>query len=442
MTPDAPQNTSPNTPNALTPSSAPNPDTKPKGAFSTTKVRVVGVLAIATLMAYLSFIPQKPRKKVAAEQEQAKQNIARTAATVTQTAVARDYSSQLDKTISADALSASEHTQRFGAPPPRFAEETDSSLDDIDNEPAVETGSKDSRRQRNRQAEVEEAILAEIQKREADSMFSGLIVHTARSTDPPAMAEAPTTPAVSPSPVPPAGTAPPAPSPTAASSAAPAQATDIAEDTPRRSRNTAAQNALNAAVGPAHKLFEGTVIEAVLTNRLNGTFTGPVNCMVTTDVWSHNRQHLLIPRGTRALGEARRVSATGQQRLAVSFHRLLMPDGYSVPLDTFTGMSQIGETGLKDKVDNHYRQIFGVSIALAAIAGFTTRGMSYNSNDTGEAWRSGFSQNLSQEATRILDRYLNILPTIIIREGTRVKIYLTDDLSLPAYSGHRMSSDL
>ena len=168
--------------------------------------------------------------------------------------------------------------------------------------------------------------------------------------------------------------------------------------------------------------------------------------MVTTDIWSHSRQHLLIPQGTKVLGEARRVTHIGQDRLAVVFHRLIMPDGYSVSLDNFTGLSQIGETGLSDKVNHHYLQIFGVSVALGAISGLAIRGANAGglgaTQSGGDAFRQGFSQQLSQEGTQILDRFLNVLPTVIIREGVRVKVYLLDDLSLPAYDQHKMATDL
>jgi len=55
--------------------------------------------------------------------------------------------------------------------------------------------------------------------------------------------------------------------------------------------------------------------------------------------------------------------------MAIVFHRFIMPDGYSVDLDQFQGLDQIGEQGLKDKVNNHYLQIFGTSIALGVVAG-------------------------------------------------------------------------
>ncbi|MBI1355886.1 MAG: hypothetical protein GC160_16215 [Acidobacteria bacterium] len=72
-------------------------------------------------------------------------------------------------------------------------------------------------------------------------------------------------------------------------------------------------NSRSRAAGKQYRLFEGTWIEAVLTNRLNATFTGPVNCMVTTNVYSHDRQHVLIPQGSRVLGESRRVDQPRQQ---------------------------------------------------------------------------------------------------------------------------------
>jgi type IV secretory pathway VirB10-like protein len=183
-------------------------------------------------------------------------------------------------------------------------------------------------------------------------------------------------------------------------------------------------------------------LETVLTNRLNGSLAGPVNTMLTTDTYSHDRQHLLIPQGSRILGEVKPVASFGQQRLAVVFHRIIMPDGYSVSLDQFQGLNQIGETGLRDQVNHHYLEIFGVSIAIGAIAGLsqanTLYGISESATDT---YRQGFAASLSQSSLRILDRFLNILPTFTIREGYRIKIYLASDLLLPAYDQHKIPND-
>jgi type IV secretion system protein VirB10 len=200
---------------------------------------------------------------------------------------------------------------------------------------------------------------------------------------------------------------------------------------------------LNRAEGKEYRLFEGTVFETVLTNRLDGSFSGPVNCMVTTNIYSHDGQRLLVPQGSRVLGEVRKIQTFGDERLAVFFHRLIMPDGYSVSLDKFQGLNQIGETGLRDQVNHHYLQVFGVSLAIGAIAGLSQANTRYGLNESaGDAYRQGVSASLSQSSLRILDRYLNVLPTFTIREGHRVKVYLSDDLLLPAYEKHQMPSDL
>lgn len=214
-----------------------------------------------------------------------------------------------------------------------------------------------------------------------------------------------------------------------------------AQDSPRNAaeRRKNALPSLNSASGQMYRLFEGTIIETVLTNRLNGSFSGPVNCLVTTDVYSHDRQHVLIPKGSRVLGEARRNDSFGQQRLAVFFHRVIMPDGYSVDLDRFHGLNQIGETGLRDQVNHHYGQVFGISLAVGAIAGLATVNTSSGLNASGvDAYRQGVATNLSQSSLRILDKYLNVLPTFTIREGHRIKVILSDDLELPAYELHKM----
>lgn len=199
----------------------------------------------------------------------------------------------------------------------------------------------------------------------------------------------------------------------------------------------------NASVAKRHVVFEGTILEALLINRLNGTFSGPVDCLVTNDLYSHDRQRLLIPAGTKVLGEAKKVDALGQQRLAVYFHRLIMPDGFSVPVDQFKGLNQIGETALRDKVNNHYLQIFGASLAIGILGGVAQSGTGNVLTDSAvDQMRAGFGGSLATSSMQILDRFLNILPAVTIREGARVKIYLSGDLLLPDYSQHNSEPDL
>lgn len=190
--------------------------------------------------------------------------------------------------------------------------------------------------------------------------------------------------------------------------------------------------------GKLHRIFEGTIFETVLTNRINGSFAGPINTMLTTNVYSHDHQTLLIPQGTRCLGNVSAVNSSNQQRLYVAFHRCIMPDGYPLDLDKFPGLNQVGETALCDLVNHHYLQIFGTSLAVGAIGGVAQIGNSSSAfaYDPGVALRNGVTQETSQEAMRILDHFLNQLPTFTVRERTRVKIYISADLELPAYDAH------
>src|SRR5258706_338105 len=92
--------------------------------------------------------------------------------------------------------------------------------------------------------------------------------------------------------------------------------------------------------GPLHRLLEGTVIDTVLTNRLDGANAAPVNCLVTNPIYSQSGQQVVIPAGSRVLGETKPVQSVGESRLAVAFHRLILPDGRTVGLDQFTGRNQ------------------------------------------------------------------------------------------------------
>ena len=212
------------------------------------------------------------------------------------------------------------------------------------------------------------------------------------------------------------------------------------EDTPGGYKRPLEAN-IDSAVGQPYLLYEGSVLDTVLMNRLDGDAVGPVKVLVSNPLYSHDHQHVIIPEGTVVLGEAKKIGAAGfgqQRRMAVVFHRLIMPDGYSVDLDLFQGLDQIGEEGLKDKVNNHYLQIFGTSIALGVIAGASqiTQGGGTITTSGSQGFTNGAAASVSQSAATILDRFIQIPPTITIREGHRVKVYFTQDLLLPAYSNH------
>jgi len=289
-------------------------------------------------------------------------------------------------------------------------------------------------------ARMVDQLAEERQRREYDSLFASNVVQSptlptgperrpapARTT--PATSDLPPTPpslddvaaavmrqsarAVEPSTAP---ILPPAPAATPASAAAP----------PRETM---------AVDGPLHRVLEGTFIDTVLTNRLDGTVAAPVNCLVSTPLYTANGQAVLIPAGARILGTTKPVQSFGETRLAVAFTRLVLPNGRTYTLDHFLGLNAIGDAGLRDQVNQHYTTTFGVSAAVGLISGFAQflgGGLGNRTNGT-VIITGNVGDATAQAAGQTMGRLLNRLPNITIREGHRVKVYLTSDLQLPVY---------
>ena len=172
------------------------------------------------------------------------------------------------------------------------------------------------------------------------------------------------------------------------------------------------------------RIHEGSFLEGVLLTQLSGDFPGPVLAMVSVPFYSADRQRVLIPRGTRVVGTAQAVQDRDQSRLAVAFHRLLLPDGSWIDLE-FTGLNQAGEGALRDQVDRHYFSTFAAAGAVGVVSGLALAGGSPF------GLRAGVGQGLGQSATSILDRFLNRLPTLTIRAGHRLRIWFTSDVLVP-----------
>ena len=186
-----------------------------------------------------------------------------------------------------------------------------------------------------------------------------------------------------------------------------------------------------------HTVFEGTWLSGVLTNRLNGSAVGPVNVLMSEPLYAADGV-LVAPAGSRLLGAASQVKDFGQSRLAVSFHRLLLPDGQSRSLDQFKGLSQVGEVGLRDKVNNHYLSTFGAAALVGLIQGlsqyFGSGGASGDGNDV-YVVTGGVTDSTNQVTAQVMSKFLNRPPEIEIREGVRVRAYVSSDLTFPSYRG-------
>lgn len=192
---------------------------------------------------------------------------------------------------------------------------------------------------------------------------------------------------------------------------------------------------LDGAYYRLYAICEGNIIEARLENRLVGDLAGPVNAMVERNVYSQDREHLLIPKGTRLLGRAAMAEGAFQERLSVEFHRMILPDGRGLDLHHAVGLDQAGEIALKDKTNHHIPATVATTVALGSLAAFSQFGTGGYLNGNGlDMYRQSLAMQAGQSGQQILGRNLSRPPTITVREGHPVEIYLNTDIHLPEFT--------
>ena len=182
-----------------------------------------------------------------------------------------------------------------------------------------------------------------------------------------------------------------------------------------------------------YQVMAGNLIPASLVTGLNSDLPGQVIGQVTENVFDTvTGQHLLIPQGSRLIGRYDSVIAFGQSRALVVWTRLILPNGDSIQLDNLPGSDGQGFAGLKDKVDRHTWQF----IKGAALSSLLSIGSELASDDGDRLTRA--LQNAGQDTAniagqRIIDRNLNVQPTLTVRQGWRFNVIVSRDLILKPY---------
>ena len=194
--------------------------------------------------------------------------------------------------------------------------------------------------------------------------------------------------------------------------------------------------------GRLYRVFEGTVLEGVVTNHIDGGLNGPILIMLTTDYYSHDHQQLLMPQGTRLIGTVQSVGNAQQRKMFVTFHRAICPDGFSLELDKYVGLDPLGTTGLATQVDHGYLQAFAAAAAVGGLGGLAQIGNSGSVLSPSTQVRDGISQQSAAEGEQVLNHFLNRLPIITLKEGSRARVYIGTDILIPSYAEHRVDSTL
>ncbi len=194
--------------------------------------------------------------------------------------------------------------------------------------------------------------------------------------------------------------------------------------------------------GRLYRIFEGTVLEGVVTNHIDGGLAGPILIMLTTDYYSHDHQQLLMPQGTRLIGTVQSVGNAQQRKMFVTFHRAVCPDGFSIELDKYVGLDPLGTTGLATKVDHGYLQAFAAAAAVGGLGGLAQIGNNGSVLAPSTEIRNGISEQSATEGEQILNHFLNRLPVITLKEGSRARVYIGTDILIPSYAEHRVDPTL
>jgi type IV secretion system protein VirB10 len=194
--------------------------------------------------------------------------------------------------------------------------------------------------------------------------------------------------------------------------------------------------------GRLYRVFEGTVLEGVVTNHIDGGFSGPIMVDLTTDLYSHDHQQLLLPQGTRLIGDVQSVGNAQQRKMFVTFHRAICPDGFSLGFAKYIGLDQIGTTGLATKINHGYLQAFAAAAAIGGLGGLAQIGNSGSVLDPSTQIRNGISAQSAAEGEQVLNHFLNRLPIITLKEGSRARVYIGTDLLIPSYAEHRVDPTL
>ncbi|MFT9027264.1 TrbI/VirB10 family protein [Acetobacter indonesiensis] len=178
-------------------------------------------------------------------------------------------------------------------------------------------------------------------------------------------------------------------------------------------------------------LQAGTVIAGALNTKISSDLPGQITGHLTQNVYdSPTGRYLLIPQGSTLFGAYNSSVSFGQQRTQVIWTRLIYPNGESLMLEKLPGGDAIGQSGLSDEVNNHWGQLFRAALVTTLLSVGSEAGTSWNENNLMQAIRSGASNGFSMVGNRLIDRSLNVQPTLADRPGLPFTLVLNRDLVL------------
>lgn len=175
------------------------------------------------------------------------------------------------------------------------------------------------------------------------------------------------------------------------------------------------------------------IIPAALVTGLRSDLPGQITAQVTSHVYdSPTGRFLLIPQGSRLIGEYDSRVAFGQSRVLLAWTRLILPNGRSIVLERQPGADEAGYAGLEDGVDNHWGKLF-MAAGLATVLNIGVELGADDDDDIARAIREGTRDTIGRAGDELVRRQISIPPTLTIRPGFPVRVMVTRDLILEPY---------
>ncbi|WP_051621716.1 TrbI/VirB10 family protein [Ruminobacter sp. RM87] len=182
-------------------------------------------------------------------------------------------------------------------------------------------------------------------------------------------------------------------------------------------------------------IITGSVLPATLITGINSDLPGKIIAQVSQNVYdSPTGRFMLVPQGTKIFGTYESGVVYGQERVLVSWNRLIFPDGKTIDIGSMNGTDQAGYSGMNDLVNNHYLRLFTSSFLLSVIsAGITYSQDKYTSNNengttASSAMAQSFGSQMGNTALQMIQKNMNISPTLEIRPGFKINVMVTKDI--------------
>lgn len=189
----------------------------------------------------------------------------------------------------------------------------------------------------------------------------------------------------------------------------------------------------------SHMLYAGSVIQATLLTGISTDIpNNEIVAVVRQDIYdSLTGSHLLIPQGSKIIGQAGGAGGKGIKRIAVTFNRIILPNGNSIILPNLPAIDGTGMPGLKDIYDSHTGNllrtaVFGTMVSAIAQSATGNIGGS-DTRSPGQEAVSGGVKEIQNVISDLVKRSAQNQITIEIRPGKEFSLFVTQDISIPEY---------